>query len=70
MGASSEATTNSLKARTLLCSAKFASTGKTKATASLHEANSSGEAILVSPTTKKPAFKAKPGAFHPKKANI
>ena len=70
MGATSEATPTSLKDRAAPSSAKFASTGRTKAIASLREANSSGEPILVSPTAKKLAFKVKPRAFQPKKANI
>ena len=70
LGANSEATPTLLSDRALPCSAMFASTGITKAIASLREANSLGEAILTSPTAKKLASKAKPEAFQPKKANI
>ena len=59
----------SLKARALLCSAKLASKSRTKVAGSLREADSSGEAILASPTAKREAFKAKPRAFQPKKAD-
>ena len=70
LGASSEATPASLKVRVLLWGAKLTSTGRAKATASPREANSSGEAILASSTTKKPAFKAKPRVFQSKKTKI
>ena len=68
LGANNEAIPIPLKDRALPCCAKFASTGITKVIASLWEANSSGGAILVSPTAKKLASSAKPRAFHPKKS--
>ena len=59
----------SLKARALLCSAKLASKSRTKVASSLREVDYSGEAILASPTAKRDAFKAKPRAFQPIKAD-
>jgi len=70
LGANNEAIPIPLKDRALPCCAIFASTGITKVIASLWEANSSGGAILVSPTAKKLASSAKPRAFHPKKKLI
>ena len=49
---------------------KFSSKGRTKAVASPCEATPSGEAILASPMAKRKAFKARPKASQPNRANF
>jgi len=73
IGANRKVIAASFKSKVLLNSAKLASSCRGKAlraqAASPYVANSQGEAILASPTTKKRASKAKLKALQPKRAN-
>jgi len=70
LGANNEAILTSLEGKALHNKAKFTSKDRTKAAAWLCNTTPSGDAILASPIIKKKAFKAKPKASQPKKANF
>ena len=70
LSANSEVLLTSLAGRTLHGRAKFTSKGRTRKVASPCEANPSGEATLALPIVKRKAFKARPKASQPNRANF